>query len=387
MKRLLAMPATAANLAALFAIVISILIAVRHVQAGTITFILFSYIAWTSARAANVIFGMQKYRPALFSSWFSDNERSIYKRFALYIHQPKLAYLFSTTLHWLRLAAVPFIAIALWRALYIEAGLLALSAVLSSGTIAAMYPDLYFGDAAKRGNLGAAEMLHTLHRVQEIMEEKEEQSLTQWAEDEDSSLMAQELRRLRLQEEKGDGCQRETDPIKLRLRQAAKLNWKQAGEITKDGEGAPWMKRNMRFLRGEEEAVLWHKDATVTLVRLAVPFDFEDFIELEEFIAKHPREADLDDATGELRYLREIELAFVRYGYRDDIMRIRATDYAFVVAFGKLFKAGYAAEADSVVVAALVLRAMQFYEHDPERSIRLLTRTTEGFDRTRPRDD
>jgi len=176
----------------------------------------------------------------------------------------------------------------------------------------------------------------------------------------------------------------ETDPIKLRMRQAAKLKWKKAAEVTRDGEGAPWTRRSVRFVRGKEEAVLWGKSATITLVRLHLPIDFDDFIELEEFITKHPREADHDDATGELKYLREIELFFVRHGYRDEMLEIQATDYAFLVAYGELFKAGFAAGEDSVVVAAFVLHAIQFYEQDRERSIRWLTRTTEDFKRVRP---
>jgi hypothetical protein len=120
---------------------------------------------------------------------------------------------------------------------------------------------------------------------------------------------------------------------------------------------------------------------------LYVPIDFNDFIELETFIAKHPREPDLDDATGERKYLQEMELFFVRHGYRDDLLHIQATDYAFLAAFGKLFKAGYAAGEDSVVVAALVLHAIQFYEQDRERSIGWLTRTTDDFNNARPRSD
>jgi hypothetical protein len=46
--------------------------------------------------------------------------------------------------------------------------------ILSSGTISAMYPDLYFVDAAKRGNKGAAEMLHDLRHIQEILADNEE---------------------------------------------------------------------------------------------------------------------------------------------------------------------------------------------------------------------
>jgi len=171
------------------------------------------------------------------------------------------------------------------------------------------------------------------------------------------------------------------------MRQAAKLKWNQAGEITEDGQGAVWTKRSVRFTRGKEEAVLWHKDATVTLVRLYVPIDFDDFVDLQKFLDTHPREPDLDDATGERKYLQEMELFFVRCGYRDDMLHIQASDYAFVAAYGELFKAGYAAGEDSVVLAALVLHAIQFYEQDRERSIRWLTSTTRDFNRARPRGD
>lgn len=183
------------------------------------------------------------------------------------------------------------------------------------------------------------------------------------------------------------GREQETDPIKLRIRQAAKLKWTQTDEITKDGQGAEWTKRSMRFIRDKEEAVLWHEDATVTLVRLNVPLNFDDFIECEEFIARHPREPELDDLTGERKYLQEIELFFVRHGHRDDLLHIQATDYAFLVAFGKLIKASYAASENSVVVAALVLSAVQFYEQDRERSIRWLTGTTEDLNRALPPSD
>ena len=60
----------------------------------------------------------------------------------------------------------------------------------------------------------------------------------------------------------------ESDPIELHMNQAAKLNWKKTAEIIKDGHVAPFTKRSVRFARGNEQAVLWHKDATITLVRL-----------------------------------------------------------------------------------------------------------------------
>ena len=113
--------------------------------------------------------------------------------------------------------------------------------------------------------------------------------------------------------------------------------------------------------------------------RLYVPFDFDSFKELEEFISKHPRETDLHETTGERKYLREVELFFVRHGYRDDMLGIQATDYEFFVAFGELIKAGYARGEDSVVVAALILHAVEFYEQDRERSLRWLAQTAGDY--------
>ena len=86
--------------------------------------------------------------------------------------------------------------------------------------------------------------------------------------------------------------------------------------------------------------------------------------------------------TGEQRYLREMELFFVMHGYRDELMYIQATDYAYLEAFMKLLKAGYAAGEDSGVVAALVLHALTFYKQDRGRTISWLTRTTEDFNQT-----
>jgi hypothetical protein len=103
-----------------------------------------------------------------------DVSKGIYKRFGLYIHRPALAFIFSTTLHWLRIGAFGWVAACLWQGLYFEAAILAPFLILSSGTISTMYPDLYFVDAAKRGNRGAAEMLHDLRHIQEMLADNDE---------------------------------------------------------------------------------------------------------------------------------------------------------------------------------------------------------------------
>ncbi|MFB9262841.1 hypothetical protein ACFFWD_06585 [Bradyrhizobium erythrophlei] len=173
---------------------------------------------------------------------------------------------------------------------------------------------------------------------------------------------------------------RKPNPFDSKIRQAPKYKWKKTTEVPHDGTEAPFTKRSVRFIRGKEEAVLWHKDAKITLVRLNVPFEFEDFVELEEFIATHPREDDLDNTTGETRYSREMELFFVRHRCSDDMMHIQATDYEFLVAFAKLRKAAYAAGEASVVVAGYVLYAVvQFYNKDRKRAIRWLTSQADDY--------
>jgi hypothetical protein len=74
-----------------------------------------------------------------------------------------------------------------------------------------------------------------------------------------------------------------------------------------------------------------------------------------------------------------MELFFIRHGFRDEMMHLQATDYEFLVAYGKLFKAGYAAKVESLVVAAFVLHAVQFYEQDRKRTMRWLAETTKDF--------
>jgi len=166
----LSMSARAANLAALLVIAVSVLVVFRSSpRAGSIIFILLCYVVWFIARAGNIWFGLKRNRPWYLFDFLSASQKGIYKRFGLYIHRPALAFFFSTTLYWLRIGAVGWIAACLWQGLYLEAAILAPFLILSSGTISTMYPDLYFVDAAKRGNKGAAEMLHDLRHIQEML--------------------------------------------------------------------------------------------------------------------------------------------------------------------------------------------------------------------------
>jgi len=157
------------------------------------------------------------------------------------------------------------------------------------------------------------------------------------------------------------------------MSQAAEFGWDKTREITEDGVVTAWAKRSAGFMRGKEEAVLWYKDATVTLVRDYAPPTFDDFIELDEWIKRNPRDLGADFATGEKLYLREIERFVTRQGYFEALLEATATDEALFRAVYSFHKTGYTAREDPVVVAALTLDALIRYQKDRGSGLRWLS--------------
>src|SRR5262249_29952802 len=66
-----------------------------------------------------------------------------------------------------------------------------------------------------------------------------------------------------------------THPVQVLIRQAANMNWVYAGNVKKNGY------RNVRLVRGHEEAVIWRKTGKVSLVVPPCPISFDDFIEVD----------------------------------------------------------------------------------------------------------
>ena len=173
--------------------------------------------------------------------------------------------------------------------------------------------------------------------------------------------------------------ERGIDPIRSRVRQAAKLKWEQTAQVIEDGQSAPWTHRSVRFARGKEEAVLWHKDATITLVRDYAPPTFDDFVELEEWIKRNPRNAELDAAAGERSYLRDIERFVIRHGYFTPLLEATTTDKSFFTAVTTFHKAGYMAQEATEVVAAVTLDALVRYGKDRSAALRFLAASEQDF--------
>lgn len=162
------MPATAANISALIVILLSIFTSMRQPKLGADLYIVIYSLILVSAKITNFWFGTERHLGFMATGLLSRDDRWASKHFALYIWHPALAYVFATTLHWLRMASVFWFAACLWQGFYIEAAALIALFISVSGPIAAMYPDLYFVDAVERGNEGAAKMLRSLRQVQQI---------------------------------------------------------------------------------------------------------------------------------------------------------------------------------------------------------------------------
>lgn len=164
-----------------------------------------------------------------------------------------------------------------------------------------------------------------------------------------------------------------TDSIEILIMQAEKLRWKQVAKVEKDGDGATWTQQSIRFARGNEEAIVWNKDATVTLVRVDAPPTFESFLELGDWIARNPNVND-DDTNPEIIYLREITKFVIRHGHFLSLLEVEATDEKFFYSTANLKKAGFATKEDPIIIAALILDALKQYEKDRNRALAFLAR-------------
>lgn len=169
------------------------------------------------------------------------------------------------------------------------------------------------------------------------------------------------------------------------VKQALKMNWKIDVEVQKDGDPFEWIRKSVRFVRRDEEAVVWNSDATVTLVRAHAPPTFESFIDLENWLAKNPKNKDGEDTNEEMiLYLREIEKYIIRMGHFDKLLETRATDELFFRTCFELHKAGYVAGEDATIVAALTLDALMHYHKSRQASLSFLARYLEDFQSKTP---
>jgi TPR repeat protein len=159
-------------------------------------------------------------------------------------------------------------------------------------------------------------------------------------------------------------------------RQAASMNWVSAGTIKKDGL------ENTRLLRGDQEAVIWQKTGNITLVVPHCPLPFDDFIEIERFLAREEKRLEGEDEekpNEEMLFYREIEKEVTRNGYFEELLSVQGTDEEFCIASMKIYKSGYWAGETPKAVATNTLEAVALHEKDRSASIEFLVRLEKDF--------
>ena len=85
-------------------------------------------------------------------------------------------------------------------------------------------------------------------------------------------------------------------------------------------------------------------------------------VDVEKWIKANPIAAEVDIATEEGLYIREIEKFVVRHGYYMSFLEARAFDQEFFMGFFKLYKAGYDAQENPRLIAGLMLEALMRVE-------------------------
>src|SRR5262249_30974348 len=168
-----------------------------------------------------------------------------------------------------------------------------------------------------------------------------------------------------------------THPAQVLVRQAANMNWVAAGVVKKDGY------RNVRLTRGKEEAVIWYKTGKVLLVRPWCPIEFDDFIELERWLAVEEKSSKLEDddeeVNEEILYYREIEKFIARHGEFEPFGLTLAADRDFGIASLKIRKSGYLAGKTADAVATLTLEALLLYDKNRKASLEFLAKHENEF--------
>jgi TPR repeat protein len=129
-------------------------------------------------------------------------------------------------------------------------------------------------------------------------------------------------------------------------------------------------------MRDTEEAIIWHKTGNVLLVRLDCPITFDNFVELERWLAREEKRAepeeDAEEASEEILYYREIQKYVIRHGYFEPLVETQGTDERFFTASMRVQKAGYLAGKPVNVVAALILKSLECYGESRKLSLEYL---------------
>lgn len=141
--------------------------------------------------------------------------------------------------------------------------------------------------------------------------------------------------------------------------QAAKLGWRAAGSI-KDPSGF----RNTRLVRGNYESIILFREQEVRLTKPEVEYRFKDYVELEQWLTEHERDAQEKDP--EILYYRAIDSYVRSVGYYEPLLELQGTDEEYCMAVMKAHKAAYLANVPEKIAGALTLDSVKHYYQNRE---------------------
>lgn len=160
-------------------------------------------------------------------------------------------------------------------------------------------------------------------------------------------------------------------PAHVLGRQAAHMNWVASG-TARDAAGY----RNTRFSRGPNEAVVSYQGANVLLVKPAHPQPFEDFVEIETWLATRGPSS---EAEGQVEYYQSIEKYITSLGWYDRLLTLQGTDPQYCDATLRVYRAGFLAGESEKVVGALIMESVNKYSLDRSFSMAFLKALEEQF--------
>jgi Zn ribbon nucleic-acid-binding protein len=150
------------------------------------------------------------------------------------------------------------------------------------------------------------------------------------------------------------------------VRQAAKMGWVAAGVVTTDGY------RNTKLSRGWLVSVVWYRDENVELLAPAAPHRFDDFTDMERWIALTNKRNGDEISSPETRFMEEVEDFIRSMGRYYGLVLPAQTIPEFLEALTRVYKAGFQTNTPAKVIGMLTIDGANHFNQHPEYGVRFL---------------
>lgn len=161
-----------------------------------------------------------------------------------------------------------------------------------------------------------------------------------------------------------------THPATVLVRQAANMGWVASGTVTADGY------RNTKLSRDGMSTVVWYKDQNIELLDPPTTKRFQDFVELERWLAT---DTDSEPDTPEMAYMRKVDDCIRALGYYDELVLPAQTFEPFLAACALVYKAGFETGAAPKLVGMHIAEGANKFDHNAEFGVLYLQNIAKGL--------